>query len=258
MNKDQKILDFAVETGLYVNIPFAVMDYLHTIRADISTTALQLYIYYHFVWRTNSYETRLSSQALATALASTPSSIKRANAQLIAAGLIVREERSLSTGQGISMKLSSITRPAVPDALAEKLQVAPLRRPFHHPRTGEIGSFCEFLELIDQENNESPLELEAETLCEKIAGRICDLAKADELSAEDKPTASKLAREITWSIFFGQLGQSPNFQSDAHRVNAALNLLKRGEWKRPRGFPDDYLLPRTSTAPEAPDDGVNF
>jgi hypothetical protein len=66
------------------------------------------------------------------------------------------------------------------------------------------------------------------------------MIESGDLVAEPKKVAS-LAREITWSIYEGQLSQSVGFQSESHMVNAAITLIKRRVWKRPRGYPQDYL-----------------
>jgi hypothetical protein len=238
MNSDQRVMEFAVETGMYVNIPHVVMLYLNTIRSEISTTALQLYIYYHYLWRKNNNQTRFSVQALAAALQSTPSTIKRANSQLLRAGLITREERSLRTGEGLTMKISSTTRPAIPTGLLAEMQKMPIRKPFSHPEAGEIGSLSELLERIADDGTAK--KLDTVSLCTEIIGRLNSMIESGDLVAEPEKVAS-LAREVTWSIYEGQLGQSVGFQSESHMVNAAINLIKRREWKRPRGYPQGYL-----------------
>jgi hypothetical protein len=238
MNSDQRVMGFAVETGLYVNIPLVIMLYLNTIRSEISGTTLQLYIYYHYLWRNNNNQTRLSTQALATALKSTPSTIKRANSQLLKAGLITREDRSLKTGEGLTMRISSITRPAIPQGLLEDMHKMQIRKPLSHPEAGEIGSLSEFLEQIADDGTAT--KSDAMSLCTEILGRLNSAAKSGDLVATSEKVES-LAREVTWSIYEGQLGQSVGFQSESHMVNAAINLIKRKEWKCPRGYPRNYL-----------------
>lgn len=65
MNPEQRTMHFVVETAMYVNIPLPVMDYLNTIRSEVSTTAPQLYLHYHYVWRNNNYEARRPDRLLA-------------------------------------------------------------------------------------------------------------------------------------------------------------------------------------------------
>lgn len=238
MNSDQRVMEFAVETGLYVNIPLVVMLYLYTIRSEVSSTALQLYIYYHYLWRNNNNQTRLSTQALATALKSTPSTIKRANSQLLKAGLITREDRSLKTGEGLTMRISSITRPAIPKGLLADIHKMQIRKPFFHSEAGEIDSLSEFLNKIADDGTAT--NSDAMSLCTKIVRGLNSAVESGDIVATSEKVES-LAREVTWSIYEGQLGQNAGFQSESHMINAAINLIKRKEWKRPRGYPRDYL-----------------
>lgn len=238
MNSDQRIMDFSVETGLYVNIPLVIILYLNKIRSEISTTALQLYIYYHFLWRNNDYQTSLSINALASALNSTPSTINRANSQLVNAGLITRHGRSLPTGQGTKMRISSTTRPAIPDALLEEIHKMPVRQPFIHHEAGEIWSLSEFLEKIEQDGTAT--ESDPIQFFYDIIDRLSNLVETGAVDATQEKLES-LAREVTWSVFEGQFSRSEGFQSISHKRNVALKKIRLNEWKSPRGYRKDYL-----------------
>jgi len=239
MPNDQKITHLAAEHLPFINIPEEILNFISQLRPRLSASSILVYLHYWRLWRYGDYKLSIANHDLAEQLGMDVSSVKRANNQLVTAGLITREVQKRKSTRGTHEHIPSITLPAVPHELAEKFRNTPMRKRYRHEKHGEINSFRELLDVFESEEETIEAPERAVTPVE-IRRRISNLFQDGQV---DRKLYSEgaLARQVIWSIFEGQL-KAASFGPDQKRLNTALQFIELGTWTKPKGFPSKYGL----------------
>lgn len=238
MANEQKFTAMASECAPFINFPEPYLKFISELRPRLSATAILVYVNYWRHWRYGDYKLVISNHDIAIQVAMDVSSVKRANSQLVNAGLITRDEQTKKSSRGTTENTPSITLPRTPEGLKKILCNTTMRKPFKDKQHGEIASFAEALTLIesdeDFENNQGKLEFSD---VQKAIGDLFSNGLVDRLTYSE----NALARQVAWSIREGQLSRD-DYETDGKRLNAAIKLVKNGVWKKPRRFPRRWGL----------------
>ena len=238
MPNDKNIIDLAVEHLPFVNIPVAVLDCIYQLKPRLRATSILVYLHYWRLWRYGDYEVSIANHDVAEQLVMDVSSVKRANTELMKAGLITREVQKRKSTRGVHEFIPSITRPAVPHELVENFQNSPMRKQCRKKKHGNINSFRELLDALQLEDTIVAPECAVTPI--EIGRRIGKLFQ-DGLVDRNLYTEGAVTRQVIWSIFEGQLKDSA-FGPDQKRLNIALQFIELGTWTKPKGFPSKYGL----------------
>jgi hypothetical protein len=238
MPNDQNTIHLAAEHLPFINIPEEILSFICQLRPRLSATSILVYLHYWRLWRYGEYKLSIANHDLAEQLGMDVSSVKRANTQLVKAGLITREVQKRKSTRGIHEYIPSITLPAVPHELAERFRNTPMRNRYRHEKHGEITSFRELLDVFESEET---IEAPEQTLTPVEIRRLIGNLFQDNQVDRNLYTEGALARQVSWSIFEGHL-KVETFSTDQKRINVALRLIKERKWTKPKGFPSKYGL----------------
>ena len=233
MANEQKFTAMASECAPFLNFPEPYLQFISELRPRLSATAILVYLNYWRYWRYGDYKLAISNQDIAIQVAMDVSSVKRANSQLVNAGLISRDTQTKKSSRGTTENTPSITLPRTPEGLKKVLCDTTMRKPYKDEQHGEIASFEEALKLLeaDEDIEKYQGKLEFSDVQKAISGLFSN-GLVDRL----KYSENAVARQVTWSIQKGQLSRE-DYQTDGKRLNAAVKLIKTGEWEKPIGFP---------------------
>lgn len=257
MLNDQKVISLASEYLPFINIPEELLIYLGHLEKKLSGIDILVYLYYWRKWRYKDFKVVISNQDLADQLGVHISSVKRANEKLVEAGLIRRKLQKRRRRSDNEENLPSITMPSVPRELVEHFKSSPMRKPYRDPATlREITSFAELLQIA--ESNDANDGDGSALKPEDIKQTIAKLFANREINI-DSYNEEALFNQVAWSIYDGQLS-APEFAPDTKRLSIAVKLIKNGEWRKPKKFPEKYT-PKgypTNPSPQHPPKEINF
>lgn len=257
MLNDQKVISLASEYLPFINIPEELLAYLGHMEKRLSGIDILVYLYYWRKWRYKDFKVVISNQDLADQLGVHISSVKRANEKLVEAGLIRRKLQKRRRRSDNEENLPSITMPSVPRELLEHFKSSPMRKPYRDPATlREITLFAELLQIAESNhaNDDDGSALKPEDIKQTIAKLFANR----EINV-DSYNEEALFNQVAWSIYDGQLSAT-EFGPDRKRLSIAVKLIKNGEWKKPKKFPEKYT-PKgypTNPAPQHPPKEINF